>query len=109
MSVVLRLSRVGKHKSPSYRVVAAEKARPRDGRFLEIVGTFNPLKNPAECSLKEDLIKKWIGYGATPSTVVSSLIKKSFPGILEAREDNKRKKTQEARRKRKQRAKAKSK
>lgn len=109
MAVVLRLARLGKHKSPAYRVVATDKQNKRDGRFLEVVGTYNPLSNPARVTLKEDLVKKWLGQGAKPTEVVRSLIKKSFPGVIEAREEHKTKRIQEARKKRKQRAKASSK
>ncbi len=104
MAVVLRLARLGKHKSPAYRVVATEKQNKRDGKFLEVLGTYNPLTSPASVVLKEDRVKKWLSLGATPTLVVRSLIKRSFPGVIEAREDHKRKKIQEARRKRKERA-----
>jgi len=106
VAVVLRLARLGKHKSPAYRVVATDKQNKRDGRFLEVLGTYNPLSNPARVTLKEDLIKKWLGLGAKPTDVVRSLIKKTMPGVVEAREEHKLKKIQDARKKRKQRAKA---
>lgn len=109
MAVVLRLARLGKHKSPAYRVVATDKQNKRDGRFLEVLGTYNPLSNPARVTLKEDLIKKWLGQGAKPTDVVRSLIKKAMPGIVEAREEHQLKKIQDARKKRKQRAKARAK
>lgn len=109
MAVVLRLARLGKHKSPAYRVVATDKQNKRDGRFLEVVGTYNPLSNPARVTLKEDLIKKWIGLGAKPTDVVRSLIKKAIPGLVEGREEHKLKKVQDARKKRKLRAKGSSK
>lgn len=104
MAVVLRLARLGKHKSPAYRVVATDKQSKRDGRFLEVLGTYNPLTTPATVTLKEDRVKQWLGQGALPTAVVRSLIKRSFPGVVEAREEHKKKKTQEARRKRKERA-----
>lgn len=104
MAVVLRLARLGKHKSPAYRVVATDKQNKRDGKFLEVIGTYNPLTSPASVVLKEDRVKKWLSVGALPTAVVRSLIKRSFPGVVEAREDHKRKKIQEARRKRKERA-----
>lgn len=104
MAVVLRLARLGKHKAPAYRVVATDKQSKRDGKFLEVVGTYNPLTSPAQVTLKEDRVKKWLDYGALPTLVVRSLIKRSFPGVIEAREEHKKKKTQEARRKRKERA-----
>ncbi|MFO0416906.1 MAG: 30S ribosomal protein S16 [Pseudomonadota bacterium] len=104
MAVVLRLARLGKHKSPTYRVVATEKQSKRDGKFLEVLGTYNPLTSPATVNLKEDKVKKWLAVGATPTLVVRSLIKRSFPGVVEAREEHQRSKIQEARRKRKQRS-----
>ncbi len=109
MAVVLRLARLGKHKSPAYRVVATDKQNKRDGRFLEVLGTYNPLSNPARVSLKEDLIRKWMGLGAKPTEVVRSLIKKAIPGFVEAREEHQLKKIQDSRKKRKQRAKARAK
>ncbi len=109
MAVVLRLARLGKHKSPAYRVVATDRQNKRDGRFLEVLGTYNPLSNPARVTLKEDRIKKWLGLGAKPTEVVRSLIKKNIPGVVEAREEHQTKKAQEARTKRKQRAKARAK
>lgn len=106
MAVVLRLARVGKHKAPAYRIVATDKQNRRDGRFLEVVGSYAPVANPAKVILKEDLIKKWVLTGAEPSEVVANLIKKNIPGFLEAREEHRVKKIQDARRKRKERAKA---
>jgi small subunit ribosomal protein S16 len=100
---------LGKHKSPSYRIVATDRQNKRDGRFLEVIGTYNPLFNPTRVTLKEDLIKKWLGVGALPSDVVRSIIKKNLPGVIEAREEHQSKKIQEARRKRKARAQARSK
>lgn len=104
MAVVLRLARLGKHKSPAYRVVATDKQNKRDGKFLEVLGTYNPLTSPATVILKEDRVKKWLSAGALPTSVVRSLIRRSFPGVVEAREEHQKKKIQEARRKRKERA-----
>ena len=104
MAVVLRLARLGKHKSPVYRIVAADKQAKRDGRFLEVIGTYNTLNNPARITLKEDLVKKWMEAGATPTLVVRSIIKRTIPGYVEAREEHKTKKTQAARKARKARA-----
>ncbi len=109
MAVVLRLARLGKHKSPAYRIVATDKQNKRDGRFLEVVGTYNPLFNPARVTVKEDLIKKWLGLGAKPSEVVRSIIKRSLPGLVEGREEHQRAKLQAARKARKARAKARAK
>jgi small subunit ribosomal protein S16 len=109
VAVVLRLARLGKHKSPAYRIVATDKQNKRDGRFLEVVGTYNPLFNPARVTVKEDLIKKWLGLGAKPSEVVRSIIKRSLPGLVEGREEHQRAKLQAARKARKARAKARAK
>jgi small subunit ribosomal protein S16 len=71
----IRLARVGKKKMPSYRVVVIDKRRPRNGRFVEIVGTYNPLKNPAEIKLDAERIKYWLGRGAQPSDTVVSFLR----------------------------------
>ncbi len=104
MAVVLRLARLGKHKSPVYRIVAADKQAKRDGRFLEVLGTYNTLNNPSRITLKEDLVKKWMEAGATPSLVVRSIIRRTIPGYVEAREAHQLKKVQAARKARKARA-----
>ena len=72
----IRLSRIGKKKKPFYRVVVIERTRPRDGRFVEIVGTYDPLKKPAELKLDADRIKHWIGKGAQPSDTVRSFLRR---------------------------------
>jgi small subunit ribosomal protein S16 len=87
-----------------YRIVAADKQAKRDGRFLEVVGTYNTLNNPSRITLKEDLVKKWMEAGAKPSLVVRSIIKRTIPGYVEAREDHQLKKVQAARKARKARA-----
>lgn len=74
--VRIRLARHGAKKKPFYRIVVADKESPRDGRFLENVGTYDPLQNPAKVTLKEDRIKYWMDQGAIPSDTVKSLIKK---------------------------------
>ncbi len=71
--VRLRLRRVGAPKQPSYRVVAADKEAPRDGRFLEIVGFYNPRTQPSTIELQEDRIYHWLSVGAQPSESVSSI------------------------------------
>ncbi len=76
MSVKIRLARHGGKKRPFYRVVVADSRYPRDGRFLEIVGTYNPLFDPAQVDLKEERIKYWIDNGAKPTDTVKSLLKK---------------------------------
>ena len=76
MAVKIRLARHGAKKRPFYRVVVADSESPRDGRFLENVGTYNPLVEPAEVTLKNERISYWIGQGAMPSDTVKSLLKK---------------------------------
>lgn len=73
--LAIRLSRYGKKKQPSYRVVVIDSRRPRDGRFVEVVGTYNPLKKPAEIKLKVERIQYWIGCGAQPSDTVRSFLR----------------------------------
>ncbi|MGB2928046.1 MAG: 30S ribosomal protein S16 [Desulfobacterales bacterium] len=76
MSVKIRLARHGAKKKPFYRIVIADSESPRDGKFLENVGTYNPLADPAEVSLKQDRVKYWIDQGAIPTDTVKSLLKK---------------------------------
>ena len=76
MAVKIRLARHGAKKRPFYRVVVADSESPRDGRFIETVGTYNPLLDPAEVTLKEERIKYWLGQGALPSDTVRSLLKR---------------------------------
>ena len=76
MAVKIRLARHGAKKRPFYRIVVADSESPRDGRFLEAVGTYNPLRDPAEISLRENRIKYWINQGALPTNTVKSILKK---------------------------------
>ena len=76
MGVKIRLARHGAKKRPFYRVVVADSESPRDGKFLEVVGTYNPVTEPANVSLKEDRIKYWIAQGALPTITVKNLLKK---------------------------------
>ena len=75
MAVKIRLARHCAKKKPFYRIVVADSESPRDGRYLEAVGTYDPLQDPVAVDLKEDRIKHWLGQGATPSDTVKSLIK----------------------------------
>ncbi len=77
MKVKIRLSRQGRKKSPFYRIVVADSSSPRDGRFIEVVGTYDPLQDPAVVTLKEDRIKEWMSKGALPTDTVRSLFKKA--------------------------------
>jgi small subunit ribosomal protein S16 len=75
VAVKLRLARVGSKKNPIYRVVAADSRSPRDGRFLEIVGRYNPQTDPSTIELDETKVKDWLGKGAQPSEAVQKLLK----------------------------------
>ncbi len=74
--LMIRLARIGKKKSPFYRVVVIEKTRPRNGRVVENVGTYDPLKKPAEYKLNAERIKHWLGCGAQPSDTVRSILRR---------------------------------
>lgn len=74
--LAIRLARIGKTKKPFYRVVVMDKRRPRNGRFVEVVGTYDPLKEPAEVKLNAERIQYWIGCGAQPSDTVRSFLRK---------------------------------
>jgi len=76
MAVKIRLTRIGAKGKPSYRVVAADSESPRDGKFLEILGNYDPKKNPAEVTLKEDRVREWLSKGAKPTLTVSQLLEK---------------------------------
>jgi small subunit ribosomal protein S16 len=76
MPVKIRLARHGAKKRPFYRIVVANSESPRDGRFLETVGTYNPLSEPAQVVLKGERIQHWIQRGAIPTDTVRSLLKK---------------------------------
>ena len=76
MAVKLRLTRKGTKKKPFYRIVAADIEAPRDGKFLEAVGTYDPMQDPAVINLKQDRVQYWLEQGAKPSTTVKSILKK---------------------------------
>ncbi len=76
MAVKIRLARHGAKKRPFYRIVVADGESPRDGRFLEMVGTYNPLLDPAEIRVKTDRVKYWLDQGARPTDTVKSILKK---------------------------------
>ena len=78
--VKIRLKRMGAHKKPVYRVVVADIRSPRDGRFIEEIGYYNPLKDPVEIKIDEEAAKKWLGNGAQPTDTVKKLFKQT--GIL---------------------------
>lgn len=80
MAVKLRLRRLGRKKRPFYRIIAADSRAPRDGRFIEEIGNYNPLTEPATVEVKEDRVLYWLGVGATPSKTVRNIL--SRQGII---------------------------
>ncbi|MCM3569089.1 30S ribosomal protein S16 [Neobacillus mesonae] len=81
MAVKIRLKRMGAKKTPFYRIVVADSRSPRDGRYIEIVGTYNPVTEPAKVEINEDLALKWLQNGAKPSDTVRNIFSKQ--GIME--------------------------
>ena len=77
MAVKIRLKRMGAKKAPFYRIVGSDSRSPRDGRFIEEIGTYNPLKDPGEIVVDKERAAYWIGCGAQPSDTVRALLKKS--------------------------------
>ena len=80
MAVKIRLKRLGAKKTPFYRVVVADERSPRDGKFIEEIGYYNPMTEPADIKIDEELAKKWLGNGAQPTDTVKRLFKTT--GIL---------------------------
>ena len=80
MAVKIRLRRMGAKRAPFYRVVVADSRYPRDGRFIEEIGTFDPTKDPAIVNIDAEKAKKWISNGAQPTDTVKALLKKN--GLL---------------------------
>lgn len=76
MAVKIRLKKMGAKKRPFYRLVAADSRSPRDGKFLEILGTYDPIKEPAEIKLDKENIVKWLDRGAIPTDTVRSILKR---------------------------------
>ncbi len=81
MAVKIRLKRMGAKKTPFYRIVAADSRSPRDGRYIEVIGTYNPVAEPAKVEINEELALKWLQNGAKPSDTVRNLF--SNQGIME--------------------------
>ena len=75
--VKIRLKRMGAHKKPFYRVVVADSRTPRDGRFIEEIGTYDPLKDHAEIKIDNEAAQRWLDNGAQPTDTVRALLKKS--------------------------------
>ena len=82
MAVRMRLTRVGSKKNPIYRVVVADSRSPRDGRFIEIVGRYNPQTDPSTIEFDETKVKNWLAKGAQPSNAVARLIKAVLPDSI---------------------------
>ncbi|HQI41640.1 MAG: 30S ribosomal protein S16 [Ignavibacteriales bacterium UTCHB2] len=93
MAVKLRLRRMGKKKQPIYKIVAADARSPRDGKFLEAVGIYNPLTNPHTVDIKEDRVNYWLNTGAQPTDTVKSLL--SQKGIILKKDITRRKLSEE--------------
>ena len=87
MAVKLRLKRMGSKKKPFYRIVAADARSPRDGKFIELIGTYNPLVTPAEVNLNEELALDWLNKGAIPTDTVKNILSKA--GIMKKFHDSK--------------------
>lgn len=81
MALKIRLTRLGDKKAPFYRVVVADSKSPRDGKFVEIIGTYNPLTNPAEIKIDNEKATKWLQNGAQPTDTAKELLVKS--GVIE--------------------------
>lgn len=80
MAVKIRLKRMGAHKKPFYRIVVADSRSPRDGKFIEEIGYYNPLTEPIQLKVDAEKAKYWLGTGAQPSDTVKALLKKN--GII---------------------------
>ncbi len=85
MAVKIRLTRLGDKKSPFYRVIVADSRSPRDGKFIDILGTYNPLTNPAEIKIDNEKAKTWIKNGAQPTDTARNLLVKS--GAIEEKKN----------------------
>ena len=85
--VKIRLKRMGAKKAPFYRIVIADSRSPRDGAFIEKIGTYNPLTNPAEIKVDEELTLKWLNNGAVPTDTVRNLL--STAGVMKKFHDQK--------------------
>ena len=97
MAVKLRLKRMGAKQKPFYRIVAADSRSPRDGRFIETVGTYNPIRKPAEINVDEEKALSWLSKGAEPTDTVRSLL--SEVGIMKKFADTKKKTTKKVEKK----------
>lgn len=106
MAVTLRLARFGRKKRPFYRIVAADSQMKRDGRYLELLGTLNPLTDPPTVDLQTERVKHWVGVGAKPTDTLSRVIEKQIPGFLSEIESTRKEKVRSRRAARKARQKS---
>jgi small subunit ribosomal protein S16 len=81
MAVRIRLTRLGRKKKPFYRIIVADSENKRDGKFLDVVGTYDPLKDPAAITIDNAKLQDWLGKGALPTTTVKSLLKKAAASV----------------------------
>ncbi len=84
MPVRIRLTRKGRKKQPFYRIIVADSQAPRDGKFLDVVGTYDPMQDPAVVKLDTEKLQEWMGKGATPTGTVKNLIDKYVAPVIEA-------------------------
>ena len=92
MAVRIRLARHGKKKAPFYRLVVADSRSPRDGRFIELLGTYNPMTDPADVKVNEERALHWLTVGAIPSDTARALLRKS--GVMDKLQSAKKKNTE---------------
>ena len=90
MAVKIRLTRMGAKKKPTYRIVATDSRRPRDGQYIELIGTYNPVAEPKAVNIKEEVAMKWLRNGAVPTDTVRNLF--SEAGIMKKFAEEKDKK-----------------
>lgn len=81
MAVRIRLTRLGRKKKPFYRIIVADSENKRDGKFLDVVGTYDPLKDPAAITIDNAKLQEWLGKGALPTTTVKSILKKAAASV----------------------------
>ncbi len=90
MAVKIRLTRMGAKKHPIYRIVASDSRSPRDGKYIELIGTYDPNKNPAEIKVNEEVAQKWLSTGAIPTDTARSLLSKA--GVMKKFAESKKEK-----------------
>lgn len=90
MAVKIRLTRMGAKKHPVYRIVASDSRSPRDGKYIELIGTYDPNKNPAEIKVNEEVAQKWLSTGAIPTDTARSLLSKA--GVMKKFAESKKEK-----------------